>query len=77
MGWTAIAVYSDADRGARHVRCADEAYRLGASPAAQSYLDQRRLIELARRVGADAVHPGLWISVGERRVRAGLHAMRA
>ncbi|MGD0492221.1 MAG: biotin carboxylase N-terminal domain-containing protein [Steroidobacteraceae bacterium] len=58
LGWTAIAVYSDADRGAKHVREADEAYHLGASPAAESYLDQRRLIEIAIRVGADAVHPG-------------------
>jgi 3-methylcrotonyl-CoA carboxylase alpha subunit len=58
LGWTTIAVYSDADRAAKHVREADEAYHLGASPAAQSYLDQRKLIETAVRVGADAVHPG-------------------
>jgi 3-methylcrotonyl-CoA carboxylase alpha subunit len=58
MGWVAIAVYSDADRDAQHVRAADEAYYLGSSPAAQSYLAQARVIDLALRVGADAVHPG-------------------
>jgi 3-methylcrotonyl-CoA carboxylase alpha subunit len=58
LGWTTIAVYSDADRGAKHVREADEAYYLGGSPAAQSYLDQRKLIEVALKVRADAVHPG-------------------
>jgi 3-methylcrotonyl-CoA carboxylase alpha subunit len=58
LGWTTIAVYSDADRGAKHVRAADEAYHLGASPASQSYLDKSRVIELALRVRAQAVHPG-------------------
>ncbi len=58
LGWTVIAVYSDADRGAQHVHAADEAYYLGPSPSAQSYLNQARVIDLARRVGADAVHPG-------------------
>ena len=58
MGITSIAVFSDADRGARHTREADEAYHLGAAPASESYLNIPKLIELARRVGADAVHPG-------------------
>ena len=58
LGITTIAVYSDADRGARHVREADEAYHLGPSPAVESYLNIGKLIELAGRVGADAIHPG-------------------
>src|SRR6185437_2397776 len=58
LGLRTIAVYSDADRTALHVRLADEAVHIGPSPAAQSYLSSARLIAAARTSGADCVHPG-------------------
>jgi len=58
MGIASVAVYSDCDRDARHVREADQAIHIGASPAAQSYLRIDRIIEAATHSGADAVHPG-------------------
>ncbi len=58
MGLRTIAVYSDADRNALHVRLADEALHIGPSPAAQSYLSSERLIAAAQAAPADCVHPG-------------------
>lgn len=58
LGIRAIAVYSDADAGARHVREADTAVRIGPAPAADSYLSIEALLAAARRTGAAAVHPG-------------------
>jgi acetyl-CoA carboxylase biotin carboxylase subunit len=58
MGIPTVAVYSDCDRAARHVREADQAFHIGPSEAARSYLRIDALIDAARRSGADAVHPG-------------------
>jgi acetyl-CoA/propionyl-CoA/long-chain acyl-CoA carboxylase, biotin carboxylase, biotin carboxyl carrier protein len=58
LGIGTVAVYSEADRGSLHVAAADEAYLIGPGPAAESYLNQERLLETAERSGAEAVHPG-------------------
>ena len=58
LGVRSVAVYSDADAGARHVREADIAVRLGPAPARESYLSIERLLEAAQRTGAQAIHPG-------------------
>ncbi|HEX2916978.1 MAG TPA: biotin carboxylase N-terminal domain-containing protein, partial [Edaphobacter sp.] len=58
MGLETVAVYSDVDRASLHVAHADEAYRLGPGPATESYLRGDLILEIARRTGADAIHPG-------------------
>ncbi len=58
LGIATVAVYSDADRGAPHVLAATEAYRLGPSPSVESYLRGDLVLEIARKSGADALHPG-------------------
>ncbi len=58
MGLESVAVYSDADVDALHVRIADQAFRLGPPPASESYLDVDRILAAAQETGADAIHPG-------------------
>jgi propionyl-CoA carboxylase alpha chain len=58
MGIKTVAVYSDADRDARHVELADEAVHIGAAPSRESYLRMDRIIEACKQTGAQAVHPG-------------------
>ncbi len=58
MGIATVAVYSDADANASHVRFADEAVYIGAAPAKDSYLDAEKIIEAAKLTGANAIHPG-------------------
>src|SRR5258707_2741413 len=58
MGIAAVAVYSDVDRAALHVRKADEAYPIGAAAASESYLNISKILDVAARSGAEAIHPG-------------------
>ncbi len=58
LGVRSVAVYSEADRDALHVKVADEAYLLGPAPAAESYLNTEKILEVAREANVDAIHPG-------------------
>jgi acetyl-CoA/propionyl-CoA carboxylase, biotin carboxylase, biotin carboxyl carrier protein len=58
MGISSVAVYSELDRGALHAARADEAYNLGEGPAAENYLNVEKILDVAKRSGAEAIHPG-------------------
>ena len=58
MGISTVAVYSDVDRAALHVRKADEAYPIGPAQASESYLRVDKILDVAKRSGAEAIHPG-------------------
>ena len=58
LGIKSAAIYSDADKTSLHTRLADESYHIGNSPAHESYLNQEKIINLAKEIRADAIHPG-------------------
>jgi acetyl/propionyl-CoA carboxylase alpha subunit len=58
LGIGSVAVYSEADASALHAASADEAVAIGPAPAAESYLNVERILDAARRTGAEAIHPG-------------------
>ena len=74
MGIRTVALYSDADRNALHVRMADEAVHIGPPPAAQSYIDIDKVMGAIRKTGAQAVHPGYGFLSENMRVAAALEA---
>ena len=75
-GVRSVAVYSDADADARHVREADVAVPIGAAPARESYLVAEKILDAAARSGAQAIHPRLRLPVGKRRVCQGVRGRR-
>jgi len=58
LGITSAAIYSDADKTSQHTILADESYNIGPAKSAESYLNQKKIIKLAKDIGADAIHPG-------------------
>eukprot|EP00298_Acanthocystis_sp_HF-20_P012077 c19711_g1_i4.p1 GENE.c19711_g1_i4~~c19711_g1_i4.p1 ORF type:complete len:147 (+),score=34.10 c19711_g1_i4:81-521(+) len=58
MGIKTVAVYSDADANSKHAKFADEAYNIGPAPSNQSYLVQEKILDVVKKSGAQAVHPG-------------------
>ena len=74
MGIATVAVYSDADRGALHVRMADEAVHIGPPPANQSYIVIDRIMDAIRQTGAEAVHPGYGFLSENKRFAEALEA---
>ncbi len=58
LGITSAAIYSDADKTSQHTILADESYNIGPAVSAESYLNQKKIIQLAKEIGADAIHPG-------------------
>jgi acetyl-CoA carboxylase biotin carboxylase subunit len=58
LGIHTVAIYSDVDRNALHVRYADEAYLIGPAPSRESYLRMDKILDVAKKSGADAIHPG-------------------
>src|SRR6187401_1504867 len=58
LGLETVAVFSEADRNALHVRYADEAYLLGPAPSRESYLRADKILDIAKKSGANAIHPG-------------------
>ena len=77
MGIRTVAVYSDADAKALHVRMADEAVHIGPTPARESYLVGEKIIAAAKATGAEAIHPGYGFLSRECRLRAGGDRRRA